>query len=96
MYILLLVLILGAAASNKIPWELHLLIQEALELRKLVEQNKNDRKLKKDSKDKNDSESDSGSEDENGHDIELEVCEDRLRDLAKAFKKMKQLPRDWK
>ena len=70
MYFLLLVLILWAAASKIIPWELHLLIQQALELRELMED----------------------SDDE----YRLELFENGVRSLAEMFKKLKQLPRDWK
>ncbi|GJU72778.1 hypothetical protein Tco_1264183 [Tanacetum coccineum] len=65
----------GAAASKIIPWELHLMIQEALKLRELVKLNKINREVKKvvkgkkytqltkDLEYKNDSESELVSED---------------------------------
>nr|GEV01714.1 40S ribosomal protein S13 [Tanacetum cinerariifolium] len=74
--------------SKIIPWELHLMIQEALKLRELVKLHK----INREAGDKNDSE----SELDNDHECELEECEDNVRSLVKIFKKLKQLPRDWK
>ncbi|GKG25232.1 hypothetical protein Tco_0395860 [Tanacetum coccineum] len=79
---------LWAPASKIIPWELHLIIQEALKLRELVKLHK----INREAEDKNDSE----SELDNDHECELEECEDTVRSLVKMFKKRKQLPRDWK
>ncbi|GJZ66992.1 hypothetical protein Tco_0630232 [Tanacetum coccineum] len=99
----------GAAASKIIPRQLHLLILEALELRQDMMQNKLQCEVKNDSEseegfdmayyseselvseDKNDSESDSDDD----LDFQLKQCEDRIRSLAKRFKKLKQLPHDW-
>ncbi|GKB16354.1 hypothetical protein Tco_0850277 [Tanacetum coccineum] len=78
----------GAPASKIIPWELHLIIQEALNLRELVKLHK----INREAEDKNDSE----SELDNDLDFQLKQCEDRIRSLAKRFKKLKQLPHDWK
>nr|GEX94287.1 40S ribosomal protein S13 [Tanacetum cinerariifolium] len=64
------------------------MIQEALKLRELVKLHK----FNREAEDKNDSE----SELYNDHECELEECEDTVRSLVKMFKKLKQLPRDWK
>ncbi|GJR53342.1 40S ribosomal protein S13, partial [Tanacetum coccineum] len=91
----------GDATSKIIPWELHLRIQDALEFRAevmlykleakkaLTGNNYSESELV--SEDKNDSESDSDDD----LDFQLKQCEDRIRSLAKRFKKLKQLPHDW-
>ncbi|GJS80785.1 40S ribosomal protein S13 [Tanacetum coccineum] len=75
-----------AAASKTIPWELHLLIQDALEHRADVMLNKLQREAN----------NGSGSDWDDYHEVQLKQCEDRIRFLAKRFKKLKQLPHDWK
>ncbi|GKE69523.1 hypothetical protein Tco_1527595, partial [Tanacetum coccineum] len=93
----------GDATSKIIPRQLHRLIQKALKQRERVMRNKLQRKLKKALKGKNYSESESVSEDKNDSeselynhlDVQMEQCEDRVRLLAKKFKKLKQLPHDW-
>ncbi|GJU64687.1 40S ribosomal protein S13 [Tanacetum coccineum] len=93
----------GDATFKIIPRQLHRLIQMALKQRERVMRNKLQRKLKKALKGKNYSESESVSEDKNDSeselynhlDVQMEQCEDRVRLLAKKFKKLKQLPHDW-
>nr|GEV47497.1 dihydropyrimidine dehydrogenase (NADP(+)), chloroplastic [Tanacetum cinerariifolium] len=69
---------------------------EALKIRELVKLNKSDSELNNDLEDKNDNELESDSADKNDDELELEQFQDHVRFLAKMFKKMKQLPRDWK